>query len=116
MGKLVDHMVDPSRFDFRSQLDQGSTWTSRDGVVRRVDQLTEQHVVRILRMIERVAPALLEDAIDSMMWCDPPDGETAAADLFWSSFEELMMTAPSDYVDDMDVVVALRRRLRLVRR
>lgn len=94
------------------QLWQSEFWIDSTGFRRRIEDLTDQHLLNIVRALVRAEDVMREEVWVDMLTCEPPRGEMAA-DIFWSEMDRLEEQGgpDSDFLADTDLFIRLLKEL-----
>jgi hypothetical protein len=79
---------------------QTTQWKTKDGVKIRICDMTDRHLLNVMRLLMRQATAYRAKAISAMSRIPEPTAEIAQAD-FQQAEEELWDSEPEDFLPDI---------------
>lgn len=98
MGDMADYINE--RDPFPEEEEGGpATWTTREGDVILISEMTDRHLINTLRMLDRKGFVPAEEMV-SYLCGSQPNGE-AAMDAWTEGLMELAEKIPSEKMDDL---------------
>jgi hypothetical protein len=99
----------------RAALYQGKKWTDRQGRVHAIATMDANYARNIIAFLQRQAEIMYEGETAEWQFLPEPRGEMAA-DHFHEGFSWLLETSPEEWLEEQPLVIALRKRLAIIRK